>query len=612
MSRIRPVLPWLVAAVILALLFARVDLEATLAALGTADLYAYTPIAVVFTVLWLALDAFVLRAVFARVGATLSFREMVLARAATYPWMVLSFDLSNAALVAGLRRSSGVPVASLAAAMLAHYACDLVALATVAAVGAVASEGAFAAVLRPMLIGLALVAAGILVSARMGVARFGRGRLADAVRAFRPRDLARVVALRWLFYASFALFVWLTLPCFALDVPFLAVLARMPVVQSIAALPISPGGIGTAQAAMVALFSGFGPASSWLAYSLVYSLTLVLLRLPIGFAAWGGRASSAGERKTLQLLVLALVFVAGCSVPVPFADDLLFSLDRPQLPVSEDCRRCHGEVVEEWSDSPHAGAWTSPRFAALTADHAAEACLGCHAPAPIGREGEIALRSDHREEGVTCISCHLMPDSAPLTMRGPHARTSPVEVHPIEVDPLFTKPDLCGTCHAEVLEQFRAAPAPADGSEKEICQGCHMPAVRRTIESYDTSRPYSRVLVALGKPVAGRRHRFGVPLEPWEDIDLDSRREADRWIVRVRNKLPHALPTGAFGQREVRLRAGDQVIRLRADLDQAIPAGEERGFELAAGASAEVVLERRNPRTGAYERLAPAPPEAEK
>jgi hypothetical protein len=320
----------------------------------------------------------------------------------------------------------------------------------------------------------------------------------------------------------------------------------------------------------------------------------------------------ARESRSRRWLAVPLLLVAGCSLSVPFADDLLFSLDKEQLPVAEDCRRCHSEVVEEWSDSPHAVAWTSEHFAALTADHSAETCVGCHAPAPLGPKGEIALRADHREEGVTCVSCHLMPDAAPLTMRGPHAPTSPVEVHPIAVDELFAKPELCGTCHEAALEQYREAPAKRDGSDHETCQGCHMPAVHRTIESYDASRPYSRVIVALGSAVDGRRHRFAVPLEPWEDIEIVARREGERWIVDVRNGLPHALPTGNFGPREVRLRAGSEVIRLRAALDQAIPAGAERRFELRASAETEVVLERRDPRTGNYERLAPQPAQVPK
>jgi hypothetical protein len=306
--------------------------------------------------------------------------------------------------------------------------------------------------------------------------------------------------------------------------------------------------------------------------------------------------------------VIALLLAGGCTLPLPFADDLLFSTDRQQLPVAEDCRRCHGEIVAEWADSPHAGAWTSEPFATLTADHAAESCLGCHAPAPLGRNGDVALRADHREEGVTCTSCHLLPDAPdPLTMRGPHPRTSPVDVHPIVVDELFLKPELCGTCHAQVLAEWRDAPEPADGTAKQACQSCHMPAVRRTIESVDPERAYSRVLVALGRPVEGREHRFDVPPDPWKYVELEARREGDRWVVLVTNKMPHGLPTGAFGRREVRLRAGERALRLRADLDQGVPAGQAQRFELVAPAEAPVVLERRNARTGAYERLAPAP-----
>ncbi len=293
MKPLRLALPWLTGAAILAVLVARVDLAAVLAAIAGADLRAYLPIAVVFTGIWLALDAFVLRGLFACVGAELPFGAMVRARAATYPWMALSFDLANAALVNELRRATAVPVARLASAMLAHYACDLVALTTIAAGASLALDGALANVLRPILLGLAAVAVSLLVGARLGVARIGRGAIPDALRSLRARDLARVVALRWLFYASFAVFVWSTLPCFALDVPFLDVLARMPLVQSVAALPISPSGVGTAQAAMLALFAGFGPPARWLAYSLVYGLTLIVLRLPLGFAAWGRRLEVA-------------------------------------------------------------------------------------------------------------------------------------------------------------------------------------------------------------------------------------------------------------------------------------------------------------------------------
>jgi hypothetical protein len=316
------------------------------------------------------------------------------------------------------------------------------------------------------------------------------------------------------------------------------------------------------------------------------------------------------RRVRLLLAIAGIALLPGaCKLPVPFAEQMLFTRTHAQLPESEDCRRCHREVVAEWADSGHASAWTSTTFASLTADHSAEPCLGCHAPAPLGSEGQIGLRDDHRAEGVTCVSCHLAPDARDaLTMRGPHAPTSPVEVHAIAVDDLFVRAELCGTCHRKALEQWRAAPEPADGSAKQICQDCHMPAVKRTMESYDPARPYSRIFVAMEKPVDGRMHRFSVPDDPWKYIHVSTRHTGARWSVDVQNDVPHALPTGAFGRRELQLRAGQSRIRLRADLDQAIAAGERRRFELEAPADADVVLERLDPRTERYERIAPEPP----
>jgi hypothetical protein len=320
-------------------------------------------------------------------------------------------------------------------------------------------------------------------------------------------------------------------------------------------------------------------------------------------------ASSARGRAGAGTLVLAVL--AACAVPVPFARDLLFSTSRGQLPRAEDCARCHRAVYEEWSDSPHAGAWSSASFTRVTADHTAAPCLDCHAPAPLGSRGEIALRTDHRDEGVTCITCHLSTDPAhgELAMRGPHARTGPVDIHPVVVDPLFLQPELCGTCHRAALEEWRASPAAPD--EREPCQKCHMPAVRRTIESYNPDLPYSAVIVALARDVDGKRHRFAVPTDERDDVVLRALSGASAGLrLEVHNGLPHAIPTGGFGRREARVRVtwsgGERAQLLRRDLEQRIEAGSSRVFvfeDVPADADWSAALERRRP-DGAFESIA--------
>lgn len=329
----------------------------------------------------------------------------------------------------------------------------------------------------------------------------------------------------------------------------------------------------------------------------------------------------AGGASSLAAALAAVAFAAlagACAVPVPFAEDLLFTTERDQLPAAEDCSRCHLEVFREWVDSPHASAWTSGAFERITAGYAAGDCLECHAPSPLGTAGEIVLRPDHRAEGVTCVTCHLSPDpdAEPLTMRGPHARTSPIDVHPVVTDPLFTRAELCGTCHEGILRQWRESPDPAEG-DKPICQECHMPAVRRRIESYHPEHRYSALVVALARPVAGRHHSFGLPDDPWEDLDVEVERPAGGAPVRVHvtNRLPHAVPTGDYGRREARVvvewAGGREEHSLRADLDEGIPAGASRTFEFLEApreGALHVRLERRDPGSGAFELLAPAPP----
>jgi hypothetical protein len=169
----------------------------------------------------------------------------------------------------------------------------------------------------------------------------------------------------------------------------------------------------------------------------------------------------------------------------------------------------------------------------------------------------------------------------------------------VVVDPLFLAPELCGTCHRAVLEEWRASPVPAAG-ERETCQHCHMPRVRRTIESYNPDLPYSAVLVAVARNVDGRRHLFAVPEHAGEDVELRALPAARGLRIEVRNRLPHAIPTGAFGRREARVRlnwaGGERAELLRRDLEQRIEAGASRVFafpDVPVDAAWSAALERR-------------------
>jgi hypothetical protein len=115
------------------------------------------------------------------------------------------------------------------------------------------------------------------------------------------RDAAEWIGWRVLLHASFIGFAAATLPAFGIHVPLPALVACVPVALSVAALPITVAGLGSAQLAMLALYGGFADEAAIVAYSLAHSVSLIVLRLPIGLACWPALAAAASSAPDPQL-----------------------------------------------------------------------------------------------------------------------------------------------------------------------------------------------------------------------------------------------------------------------------------------------------------------------
>jgi len=215
------------------------------------------------------------------------------------------------------------------------------------------------------------------------------------------------------------------------------------------------------------------------------------------------------------------------------------------FPHAKDCGKCHVDVYREWSQSDHAGAYINPHFQAATNDYAFEDCLNCHAPEPMLTTDTPALRSSLREEGVTCVSCHLEAGE----LCGPLEPTGKVHPHPIGVRPeIYGGVGICGRCHQDTMKQWDAAEA-----EKNTCQECHMEAVTRKVTQ--ATGGMSNILVAMEKEVPQKRHVFRIlnGTQAPGLIALTTTRTDSRLELRVENHLPHDLPTGSFGFRVLTL-----------------------------------------------------------
>ena len=215
------------------------------------------------------------------------------------------------------------------------------------------------------------------------------------------------------------------------------------------------------------------------------------------------------------------------------------------FPPAKDCGKCHVDIYHEWSQSDHAHAYTNPHFREATDDYAFENCLSCHAPEPMLTAARPTVRSSGREEGVTCVSCHLEQG----VLSGPLQPTGKVHPHPIGVRPeVYYDSGICGRCHEGTMDQwkpFRRRRGPASSA-------IWGPATRKVTQA---TGGVSNLLVAMEKEVPVRRHEFRIPPASASlgYVAMSAGRSGSGVDITVENRCPHDLPTGDFGFRVVTL-----------------------------------------------------------
>lgn len=195
---------------------------------------------------------------------------------------------------------------------------------------------------------------------------------------------------------------------------------------------------------------------------------------------------------------------------------------------AQTCGQCHGEIFREWKESPHAKAWSNPRFQAELAKANEEGlgwqCVNCHTPAFEQMEQLVgALNLDEvtrpiymdnplfdkrmQGDGVGCATCHVSNG----VVHGPWGDTR--APHAIGKSDKLLEDRACTQCHQNehVLPGHRpdcltdlAAVHSSMQLEEKTCQQCHMPEVERPLMD--------------GLPARmTRRHWFDTTLFPAQD-----------------------------------------------------------------------------------------------
>jgi len=219
-----------------------------------------------------------------------------------------------------------------------------------------------------------------------------------------------------------------------------------------------------------------------------------------------------------------------------------------QAPTAKECGSCHVEQYAEWQLTAHARAFVSHEFKLQSDHYEDEDCLFCHSPGGV-RNPERVARSYNRDEGVTCISCHLHGQA----MHGPHESGALFSPHAIAQDSVVnSKRDssqLCGVCHEETYEQWQGQRV---SKECPTCHGCHGAAVERPHTK--GTNFFSNMLVSFEPVHRVRSHHLILPNLPGQGIGPEMQLDtidADTVQFTLKNSLPHDLPTGIYGDKEL-------------------------------------------------------------
>jgi uncharacterized membrane protein YbhN (UPF0104 family) len=300
------IFPWLVALVLLVTLFRVVDPAALTDALRQVAPGAWIALVLAFVLAVLASDSFATWILYRQSlpGVPLGYVETFKLRGATYLLAIIHYGAGQAGMAYFLKTRHDVPLSRAAGAAMLTMGTNALTVAGCAGLGVLLGGAPASPAVRLVLYATAAaLPAYLLVIA--WAPRFLAGvpllapLFAAGVRGHLVISAARLPHIAVLVAGHFA-----AMRLFGIAVPAADALALLPLVFIVGVLPISPSGLGTAQAMAVALFAVHAPGASQdarqatvLAYSLALQISTVLVQALVGLVCLRTQAEGAYPRE---------------------------------------------------------------------------------------------------------------------------------------------------------------------------------------------------------------------------------------------------------------------------------------------------------------------------
>lgn len=162
--------------------------------------------------------------------------------------------------------------------------------------------------------------------------------------------------------------------------------------------------------------------------------------------------------KVAPLTVGTLVGLLAMLISLSAASAATLPQETSPQPLSDDnCKSCHLNIANLWSESPHAHAYDDPYFQERWNGMGKPGdCLVCHTTNYQASDGS------YTHEGVSCEACHGVVDQS----------------HPPAVVPVRTDTEFCGTCHTTTIHEWRLS---AHSQAGVGCVDCHDPHSQKNL-----------------------------------------------------------------------------------------------------------------------------------
>lgn len=272
---IRLILPYVVAASLLAYIFFKVPLGQVIQQLRAEALWTLVPLVFFGVTALFLLDCLAMWKTIEWVTCPIRFREVVEIRGASYLLAAVNYNLGQGSVVYFLYKRKKVEMLQSTGTVLLIMGAEFAVLVAIAGLGVIISDRPAVAALKPYVYPLA----GVYLVYLVLTAR--PPRWLSSIRIFKPALDAgllgnlKVLLIRVPHMLVLFLMHWAALELFNIHVPVGEALAALSAVFIVVVLPISIQGLGTGQAASVALLSGY--AASGAATVLAYSLSVWVL-----------------------------------------------------------------------------------------------------------------------------------------------------------------------------------------------------------------------------------------------------------------------------------------------------------------------------------------------